>query len=292
MKPGASNGDLLYVSSVSTDDVYVYSYPGGSLVGTLTGFQNVTDLCSDSNGDVFITNGYEEYSGGGYLLEYAHGGTSPIATLKDTQFAPADCAVDPTTGNVAVANNSKDFALFIGGTGSPVYYSTAGILRLVRFVTYDNSGNAYFSGDYARRPAWLPKGGAAAKPFKVEEPPKGGYRDPGFGWDGTYLTDMSGCGARLFRYKPKGRTSGKPIGQVLLSGTGDCFPNRYAFRPSSGATSHDLVVVAALEDEILFYDYPKGGNATKMIKGVGSDDNGSVLGVTISVVPSQSRNRK
>jgi hypothetical protein len=294
MKRDASHGDLLYVSSIWTNDVYVYSYPKGSLVGTLTGFQNVSDLCSDSSGDVFVTNGYGEYSGGGYLLEYAHGGTSPIATFRESQYVPQDCAVDPTTGNIAVANHDKDFAVFIGGSASPTYYSTAGILPRVSFATYDNSGNAYFSGDHAHHAAWLPKRASAPKPFKLREPPQGkqGYHDPGFGWDGTYLTDMSGCGSELARFKPHGRIGGKLYDAVFLKNTGGCFPNRYAFRPSGGATSRSLVVVGFFEDEILFYDYPKGGNPTKTIKGLGSEGYGSVLGVTISVAPSVSHSRK
>ena len=181
--------------------------------------------------------------------------------------------------------------MFVGGSGSPIYYSTAGLLPLVRFVTYDNSGNAYFSGYYGRRAAWLPKGGSVAKPFRIQEPPKG-FRDSGLGWDGTHLTDMSGCGNEIFRYTPRGGISDKPIGEVLLKNTGGCFPNRYAFRPSDGATSHDLVVVGFNEDDILFYDYPKGGNPTKTIKGLGSKGYGSVLGVTISVAPSGSHIRK
>jgi hypothetical protein len=50
--------------------------------------------------------------------------------------------------------------------------------------------------------------------------------------------------------------------------------------------------VGFFEDEILFYDYPKGGNPTKTIKGLGSEGYGSVLGVTISVAPSGSQIRK
>jgi hypothetical protein len=43
MKPEASGSDLLYVSDGS--DVYVYSYPSESLVGTLTGFYYALGVC-------------------------------------------------------------------------------------------------------------------------------------------------------------------------------------------------------------------------------------------------------
>ncbi len=49
MLPGASGSDLVYISSY-TNVVYVYSYPDGALVGTLTGF-------NDPSGDVFGRRG-------------------------------------------------------------------------------------------------------------------------------------------------------------------------------------------------------------------------------------------
>ena len=44
--------------------------------------------------------------GASQMVEYAHGGTSSIATLGDPSEYPEGCAVDPATGNLAVANFS------------------------------------------------------------------------------------------------------------------------------------------------------------------------------------------
>ena len=89
--PDAKKKDLLYISDRGTNDVYVYSYPRGKLNGTLTGFNDPDGECVDKTGDVFITNFLSSN-----IIEYAHGGTSPIATLSDPGYYPADCSVDPT----------------------------------------------------------------------------------------------------------------------------------------------------------------------------------------------------
>src|ERR1700722_2239249 len=99
MKPSAKGKSLVYVSSVLSNDVYVYSYSTQQLVGTLTGFTTPYGLCSDKKGNVWIVN-----DGASQLVEYAHGGTSPLATLSDSGEYPEGCAVDPQTGNLAVTN--------------------------------------------------------------------------------------------------------------------------------------------------------------------------------------------
>src|SRR5262249_47577682 len=103
--PEAKKRKLLYVADAQTADVYVYEYPNGKLVGTLTGFQEAQGECADAKGDVFITVP-SPYSASSEILEYAHGGTEPIATFSDPGYGeePWSCAVDPTTGNLAVTN--------------------------------------------------------------------------------------------------------------------------------------------------------------------------------------------
>jgi hypothetical protein len=76
MEASAKSGQLLYISDYTASNVTVYRYPAGALVGTLTGFDAPQGECVDSSGNVWITN-----SGTSQLFEYAHGGTSPIATL-------------------------------------------------------------------------------------------------------------------------------------------------------------------------------------------------------------------
>jgi hypothetical protein len=107
MLPEATSENLLYVSSSSgfSGIVRVYSYPHGRRVGALTSLTYAGGECVDSAGDVFIVEFSGPSSAGSTVYEYAHGGSTPIATLADPGSG-FGCAVDPTTGNLAVANTS------------------------------------------------------------------------------------------------------------------------------------------------------------------------------------------
>lgn len=83
MKPEAKRDNLLYISDIDTFDVYVYAYPKGELLGTLTGFNGPEGECVDKTGNVFVAN----YAASN-ILEFAHGGTSSIATLKRPRLLP------------------------------------------------------------------------------------------------------------------------------------------------------------------------------------------------------------
>ena len=144
-----SGGDLLYVSDSGTNQVYVFSYPDGTLVQTLSGFKTPLHECSDTAGNVFITNTAKSE-----ILEYAHGGDTPIATLRDAQQFPVDCAVDPVTHNLAVTN----YGVKRSQTGSvSIYAKSKGTAKKHRdpaaiaylFCAYDNKGNLFVTGlDY------------------------------------------------------------------------------------------------------------------------------------------------
>ncbi|MGA7201587.1 MAG: hypothetical protein WBX26_07145 [Candidatus Cybelea sp.] len=102
LRRGTSSGsDLLYVAN-HKGGVYVLTYPQGQLIGELSlPYEPMSGgICSDSDGNIFVPDEYE-------ILEYAHGGTQPIATLSDDggYGYPNGCAVDPSTGNLAVTND-------------------------------------------------------------------------------------------------------------------------------------------------------------------------------------------
>lgn len=150
MDPAASSGDLLYVSS--SNDVYAYSYPQGHLAGTLEGFYSPLGECVDSNGDLFVVTLKDQSGSSSIIYEYAHGGTEPIATLNDPAGA-GSCAIDPTTGNLAVANwadsnnpygHYADVAIYAGARGNPtIYYSSE--FGSFGFCGYDPKGNLYLT---------------------------------------------------------------------------------------------------------------------------------------------------
>ena len=137
MLPEAKSSTLLYVGT--GDNVYVLSYPQGKLIGSLNVSGN--DLCSDKTGDVFIpTGGYQ-------ILEYAHGGASPIQTLE-TGDIPLGCAVDPTTGNLAVtqeASGAGEVAVFANAKYPSTWYRDS-FIYTYGLCGYDDQGNLFIDG--------------------------------------------------------------------------------------------------------------------------------------------------
>ena len=70
---------------------YVFSLRSGKVVGSIA--ETSFGTCSDSNGDVFFTQVKR-------IVEYAHGGLTPIASfaVPGTAFS---CSVDATRGDLA-----------------------------------------------------------------------------------------------------------------------------------------------------------------------------------------------
>lgn len=159
---------LLYASAGST--VFIFSYPGGELEGTLSGFASnfgPAGLCTDKLGHVFVTGGLagQGYDYAGRTYEFAHGGTSPIRTYDD-DYEAAGCSIDPTTGNLAVSNPFSDktnygsVAIYPDLSSTPIYYINSKPYSF-GFCAYDGHGNLFIapwgSAEYSGF-AELPKG--------------------------------------------------------------------------------------------------------------------------------------
>ncbi len=130
--------DLLYVSNRQDGSVYAYSYPQGKLNGRLFNLR-ASGLCADRDGNVFIPQGNE-------ILEYAHGGTEPVGTLRNALGGSVQfCAIDPVTGNLAVSGGAPrayGLAIYTGAKGDPrTYLSPNGVAY--RSLTYDGAGNLF-----------------------------------------------------------------------------------------------------------------------------------------------------
>jgi hypothetical protein len=146
MSPDAATAKaLLYVSDAGTFEVAVYSFPSLKLTGTLTGFTRPQGECTDAAGNVWITD-----TTGLDIREYAHGGTNAIGDLADPTGYPVGCAIDPSSGDLAVTNI---YDLSSGG-GVLVYKKARGTpraftnhtQRVCYFAAYDAHGNLYVSG--------------------------------------------------------------------------------------------------------------------------------------------------
>jgi hypothetical protein len=276
--PGASHRttkspDLLYVSDVGKNEVFVFSYPQGSLVQTLQGFSSPVRLCSDTAGNVFITN-----TNARDILKYAHGGSNPIATFRDPGYLPTDCAVDPTTGTLAVTNygpsgsNTGSIAIYKNGKGQAKILHAPGAQGYL-FCTYDTAGNLYVDAlnyTYDLLMLELPKGSTKFKKILLNQLLQawGGVQ-----WDGKYLAISDGS-STVYDFAIKG-TKGTKIRTVSL-GTAINVVQFWL----DGSTLIGPDGPNGAKHDVGLWNYPQGGSPTLRI-GDGVLENPS--GATVSL---------
>jgi hypothetical protein len=139
MLPEAKRDDLLYVTG-SDDRIYVFAYPTGQLVGKFrTPSYPPQFLCTDGDGNVFVPVSF--ISTEPIIYEYAHGGTTPIATLTApyTGTGAYACSVNPVTGDLAVSVGTG-VELFKGARGKPTLIQTP---HLIFDCAYSEDGDLF-----------------------------------------------------------------------------------------------------------------------------------------------------
>lgn len=266
LAPDASMQDLLYVAHSGGGTVDVYAYPEGTPKGQLPGV-HANGLCSDEKGDVFIPEGND-------VLEYEHGGTRPVAILRDSLGGAFQyCSVNPVNGNLAVSGGEYPklgVAIYANAKGTPtVFY--AGTNAGYWSSAYDDRGNL-FAETFSRvrhRPlsiglSELPK---SAKRFVNLE--WNGPQPPRLGaiqWDGRYLAvESPGSGSEpttLFRYVIGStratlasttvlKDAGNPL-QIWIHDGKIVVPNQGLNLPEAGG--------------VVLYSYPDGTSATRIVK--------------------------
>jgi hypothetical protein len=254
-----TSDDLLYVADAATNDVYVYRWPTGVLKQTLTGFNGANGLCTDRAGDVWVAN-----TGSSELQKYAHGGTQPIATLADPGEYPYSCSVDPTTGNLAVTNldvhdkNGK-VGIYAKAAGSPKFYTDSAFYHYFS-CAYDDKGNLFVDGAAKNKDAEFGELAAGRRIFttiKLLKLPAKILIAGGVQWDGKYVALGSQLSpVAIYQVQVSGST-GTVVGTTTLD----------EVQVVIGYWKQGTKVVApdALAGEINFYNYPAGGDPTKVI---------------------------
>jgi hypothetical protein len=256
ISPEAKSGDLLYAIG-SQNVVYAFTYPGGKAVGTLTGLDNPTGLCSDEDGNVWIV-----INGSGEIAEYAHGGKSRIKTLSDPNFTPGWCSVDPTTGNLAAVGSdqgSPAIAVYVGAEGSPMIYSVP--FETASYCGYDNKGNlfvdGYFQNSVSTAFGELRKGATKFKKLAMRDQ----FATPGgVQWDGKYIT-LGGSYADapdIYRFDIRGDRAVQLSSHRL---NGLHFLNAFWIQ-GSRVVATDLFGQDPYKT-LYFYAYPAAGNPIK-----------------------------
>jgi hypothetical protein len=160
---------LLFVSDAETDDVYMFALPSLKMMGTITGFQQPEGECSNSKGDVWITDANAQK-----IYQVSHSGRLE-ATLSDGDGYPVGCAWNAKNGDVAVMNifnltgSHGEVIVFPPRSKAPTIYENSKAYYY-NLGGYDASGNLFFDGrnkDGHFMLSELPAGAKSAKTIKV-----------------------------------------------------------------------------------------------------------------------------
>lgn len=278
MAPEAKNEDLLYISDLEAQEVFVYTYGHGyKLVGELTGFFNPEGLCVDKAGDVFVTN--DTSSGVYQITEYAHGGTSPIANLVNTNGRVNGCSVDLKTGDLAVTNfwgeteRAGGVSIYRHATGNPTFYTDPNIYYYY-FDGYDDKGDLFVDGltyGSAQGFAELPKGGSAFTDISLDQTI---YLPGGVQWDGKYMAVGDQVAVKhnftsvIYQFSISG-SSGTEVGDTILESSNQVsqFWIPGVGQSKKGVEAKTVIGPNQGGKDTLFWDYPAGGSPTDTISG-------------------------
>lgn len=295
-----TSGDLLYLSYGSCSyfilfdcnaEVAVYTFPGGQQIGAWNSVGLAYGECADGAGNVYVTYINSTYSGGSgvdEILKFAHGSTSPVATLTDQAGPPVACSVDPISGDLAVVNGNDGTAtgtllIYRDASGSPTTYTYPEII--FSSVSYDDKGNVFVDGSTQnrRRPsrfalAKLPKGGNSFQKITLKKQVSDAAE---LDWDGKYLTtgpEYNGA-SEIYRFRIRG-SSGRFVDDILLRRTrrraidqyliaGNKIIAAYSWKPCNA--------ICGFEGTTGIWHYPSGLVRTKNITPDGSPSNGIAL---------------
>ena len=287
-RASGSSGDLVY--AITSKGIVVLSYPNWSIVARIRAYRSWYGVCSDpNNGNVFAIRGTNE------IEEYAHGGTTPIATIVLPSGYPTACAVDPTTGNLAVTAISTPTelrdSLFIypQAQGSPVTYTDKQLPGLIS-PAYDDVGNLFVSAVNKARGARIAELKVGRTQFTVIKIT---------GYPNAYLRQIQWDGAHLVFLVPNGRGYGTTVDQLQIGGKTATIVHSFLLKYCQ---SEYFWIDNATSSLLNFYyppktnnnyavarwEYPFGGKPLSKIYRVTSGHD-FIYDLTVSVAPSAQR---
>jgi hypothetical protein len=240
----------------------VLSYPQGKSQFTLTGFGTVNGLCTDTSGDVWVSDGHD-----GKLIEYGYGSKKAQRTLTDPGFFMLGCTVDPHSGDLGVAiqamnSNPGGVAVFRHARGKPL--NLTGLeFYFPSFCAYDNQSNLFFDGNGESGMfffAELPKGSKTMRRITLPQ-----QIDIGGGvqWDGAnVVVDDQGAGYKgstLYEFSISGSTATQ-TGTTPLDGSTDVISfalhGKRVIGPNIGQSPN-----------VMYWPYPAGGQSSRTLTG-------------------------
>jgi hypothetical protein len=286
MLPEASSDDLVYVSNLA-GTVTVYDYQTLQIVGTLTGFVDPSGLCVDNIGNIWVTD-----YGNSRIVEYAHGGTKAINKLSDPRSSPIGCSIDPTTGNLAVANyksptGAGNIAIYPNAKNPPTTYQ-AGYDVNFWSCMYDKGGNlltngVWISGSYSWYFYLLSKGASSLTQYYFGSDRMWEGGPPTLNWDGKDWAVPAVT--TIYRYKLKKSRHAKLRGRTSISDDASAYLPGYWISPGKigSKKGQRLFVTEESPDGVGIFPYPQGGAPLATV----SDGLDSPFGVAVSLSPSR-----
>ncbi len=256
-----SNQDLLYITTLG-NVAYVLSYPEGSVLGSIKFKTNLSNLCVDAASNVYFVFSNQTES---TIVEYAHGGSQPIQTFLDSRGSANSCSVDPTSGNLAVTNfddgkgGSGSVVVYQNVSEQPQVYTNSHVPKVVSGA-YDDGGNLLVDGNINF--AILAKNSSELSDVTFQHLPK----DPGtIVWDGSYFAV-----GNQFVSKRHWRTT---ISRLQIQGSIGTVASKVKLlgKKIKFGTVYNGVALAAMgtkQKQLGFWNYPAGGNTTKVVTGL------------------------
>jgi hypothetical protein len=208
------------------------------------------------------------------VREYAHGETTPIATLHDDFGYPVGCAVDPSNGNLAVTNlqnfsGAAIVLLYKHARGTPAVFSNKDIAYYY-FAGYDGSGNLYVSGQTSQHGFALGVLSRGAKSISGVAVSGGTIYFPGtVAWNGSNLVlgdqrcknSASSC---LYRLTVSGKAA-HVVGSTPLGGACDV---AQAWVGASRVAAGEYQSCSHQRSGAALWRYPAGGKPAAQVTGL------------------------
>ncbi|HLY03667.1 MAG TPA: hypothetical protein VKR56_14370 [Candidatus Cybelea sp.] len=282
----------LYVGDWSTNDVYVYDYPSGTAVGTITGNDEPYGMCTDSKGDVYVAN-----FGNGYVNEYAPGSTtvlhsydpggeligcsvSKTGLVAATSFDPGEVIVyqkGKTTGGTTYSDSSCEYEWTAGydtkgdliGVGE---YSSVDVCALMAGsktetvltesgITIDFPGGSHFDG----------------KDFTLGDQEAGGTYQTGV-WETTLSgTTITAAGSEI-KFSDSCYSDYTDDVNPFFVGKGNISPDKKKGHEATVMVGPNLWCVDAGAAKVDFWAYPAGGTPTSSLSSPPAEPYGAAVG--------------
>lgn len=270
LTPAAAKSALLYIADAGKFIVDVYTFPALTLAGKITGINRPQGECSDADGNVWVTS-----TQGLQILEFAHGGRTPIKVLGDPAGYPAGCAVDPATNDLAVTNltgfsGAGEVLIYRHGGGVPAVYQSEK-QHYFFFAGYDSNGNLFTSGQTAKAAytlSVLPKGAHKLSSLAI----KGAtlYFPGTVAWLGsTIVLGDQLCGNRKLSCFYRGSVAGTTVrltGVTHLKGA--CAIAQAVVEPRQLIAGNTAQCGRGGKSAVAVWPFPKGGDPSKSVAGL------------------------